>query len=117
MSADQDPAELYEPDAFDGMVNGHAGRFDVFSRFLKANGLKNVYKHGDGGAAFEARMSAVDLPPAIVSGMKLRQRLPWVREHLASVTGRVDHSPNRLAVLALAELETVRVWRSGSRHR
>ena len=73
-------------------------RFAVFAKFLKTNGLHNVFRHGDGGAAFDARMSGVELPPAIVSGMKLRQRLPWVREHVASVTGRAPDSAKRLAV-------------------
>jgi hypothetical protein len=98
LSVDQNPADYYDPNAYDDMISGHAERFAVFARFLKANGLHNVFRHGDGGAAFDARMSAVDLPPAIVSGMKLRQRLPWVREHVASVTGRAHESPKRLAV-------------------
>jgi hypothetical protein len=98
LSVEQNPAEFYDSNAYDEMISGHAARFAVFARFLKANGLHNVFRHGDGGAAFDARMSEVELPPAIVSGMKLRQRLPWVREHVASVTGRIPDPTKRLAV-------------------
>jgi len=93
-----DPADLYDESAYSAMLSGHARRFDAYAQFLQTNGLRNVFTHGDGGAAFDERMSAVELPPAIVSSMKLRQRMPWVREHLASAAGRARHSPNRLVV-------------------
>jgi len=98
LTVDHDPVRLYDAAAYDRMVSGHAGRFAVLARFLKANGLHNVYRHGDGGAAFDARMAAVELPEAVVSGVKLRQRLPWVREHVASEAGDIEDSPKGVTV-------------------
>jgi len=77
---DHDPSEIYDRSDYAGMLSGHARRFDVYSRFLRSNGLQNVFTDGDGGAAFEQRMSAVQFAPAIVSGTKLHRRIPWVRE-------------------------------------
>jgi len=82
MSADQEPRDLYDSSACSAMLSGHAGRFAAYAGFLRKNGLRNVFSDGDGGAAFEARMATTELPPAIISSMKWRQRLPWVRESL-----------------------------------
>jgi hypothetical protein len=82
MSADQDARDLYESSDYSAMVTGHARRFATYAQFLQSNGLRNVFSDGDSGAAFEARMAKVDLPPPIVSSLRWSQRLPWMREHL-----------------------------------
>lgn len=47
------------------MLNGHKERFDRFVGFLDKNGLENTFTHGDGGAAFDLRLGALDLPPSL----------------------------------------------------
>ena len=98
LTVDQEPRDFYDRAAYTGMTKGHDGRFEVYARFLESNGLRNVFSHGDGGAAFEARMSAVELPPAISSSMGLRQRVPWVREYLGFAATRLLTRSNTLAV-------------------
>jgi hypothetical protein len=82
MADDQGARDLYESSDYSAMVTGHARRFATYAQFLQNNGLRNVFSDGDSGAAFEAQMAKVDLPPPIVSSLRWRQRLPWVREHL-----------------------------------
>ena len=65
--AGQDPRDWYESSDYSAMLRGHPDRFAAYADFLNRNGLRNVFSDGDGGAAFEARMSAVDLPPRIAS--------------------------------------------------
>lgn len=65
LPADTDPAELYEKADFSALHNGHKERFDRFTAFLDKNGLENTFTHGDGGAAFEKQMAALELPPSI----------------------------------------------------
>ncbi|MFD9867890.1 polysaccharide pyruvyl transferase family protein [Streptomyces niveus] len=63
--ADIHPQELYDQADFSDMLNGHKERFDRFMGFLDRNGLENTFQHGDGGAAFDLRLGALDLPPSL----------------------------------------------------
>ncbi|WP_405618241.1 polysaccharide pyruvyl transferase family protein [Streptomyces sp. NBC_01511] len=63
--ADIHPQELYDQADYSEMVNGHKERFDRFVGFLDRNGLENTFTHGDGGAAYELRLGALDLPPSL----------------------------------------------------
>ncbi|MFG2170912.1 polysaccharide pyruvyl transferase family protein [Streptomyces niveus] len=63
--ADIHPQELYEQADYSEMVNGHKERFDRFVAFLDRNGLENTFTHGDGGAAYDLRLDALDLPPSL----------------------------------------------------
>jgi hypothetical protein len=83
MSPEQDPRDLYEQSDFSNMVTGHARRFATYTQFLAKNGLRNTFSDGDAGAAFEARMATVDLPPPIVSSAQWKDRTPWMREYAA----------------------------------
>ncbi|MCI3269696.1 hypothetical protein [Streptomyces cylindrosporus] len=67
-------------------------RFERFEGFLDRNGLRNTFTHGDGGAAFEARMSALTFPPGI---------RPWNDADLASLTSRFGWMQTRIAELSL----------------
>ncbi|CCK28747.1 hypothetical protein BN159_4368 [Streptomyces davaonensis JCM 4913] len=65
LTADTDPRDLYEAADFSAMIKGHGERFERITAFLTRNGLDNAYQHGDGGAAFDARMAGLDLPPSM----------------------------------------------------
>lgn len=89
-------AELYEQADFSGMLNGHKERFGRFTSFLERNGLENTFEHGDGGAAYDARLEALDLPPSIrlwdgSDDGALRYRISRLREQ----TVELQNSSNR----------------------
>ncbi|MFC8512316.1 polysaccharide pyruvyl transferase family protein [Streptomyces sp. NPDC057257] len=92
LPADLDPATLYEEADFTALTGGHVERFERFEGFLDRNGLRNTFTHGDGGAAFEARMSALTFPPGI---------RPWNDADLASLTSRFGWMQTRIAELSL----------------
>ncbi|MGW2515908.1 polysaccharide pyruvyl transferase family protein [Streptomyces sp. NPDC001617] len=89
---DLDPAALYEEADLTGLTGGHQERFERFTAFLDRNGLENTFTHGDGGAAFEARMKALNFPPAI---------RPWNEADLASLTSRFGWMQTRITELSL----------------
>ncbi len=82
-----DPAELYEAADFGDLVNGHKERFLRFTGFMEKNGLENAFTHGDGGAAFDARLAELSLPPAV---------RPWVDSDPESLRGRFSFMQSRL---------------------
>ncbi|MFI6350503.1 polysaccharide pyruvyl transferase family protein [Streptomyces sp. NPDC050560] len=63
--ADIPPEKLYEQADYRELTGGHRERFARMVAFLDRNGLRNTYTHGDRGAAFDARVAALDLPPSI----------------------------------------------------
>ena len=65
VAEDLDPARLYEQADFTQLVGGHQERFERFTGFLDKNGLQNTFTHGDGGVAFEKRMSSLTFPQGI----------------------------------------------------
>lgn len=86
-----DPAELYEAADFGDLVNGHKERFLRFTGFMERNGLENTFVHGDGGAAFDAAMAKLTLPPAVrpwtdSDPESLRSRFSWMRSRLEELT-------------------------------
>jgi hypothetical protein len=87
---DLDPARLYEESDFGPLVSGHQERFDRFTAFLEKNGLENTFTHGDGGAAFEARLRELDFPAGV---------RPWNEPDIESVTSRFGFLNGRLAEL------------------
>ncbi|MGW0616115.1 polysaccharide pyruvyl transferase family protein [Streptomyces sp. NPDC002765] len=89
---DLDPARLYEEADLTGLTGGHAERFERFTAFLGRNGLENTFTHGDGGAAFDARMKALSFPAGI---------RPWNDADLASLTSRFGWMQTRLAELSV----------------
>ncbi|MGW0787314.1 polysaccharide pyruvyl transferase family protein [Streptomyces sp. NPDC002911] len=88
---DIDPAELYEAADFGELVNGHKERFLRFTGFMERNGLENTFHHGDGGTAFDARMSQLALPPAV---------RPWTGTDLDSLSSRFSFMQSRMDELA-----------------
>lgn len=58
-------AFLYAKADFTALNAGHVERFDRFLRFLDHHGLEDTFRHGDGGAAFEARVAATKFPAAV----------------------------------------------------
>ncbi|MFD5632043.1 polysaccharide pyruvyl transferase family protein [Streptomyces sp. NPDC127072] len=65
LTADTDPRDLYEAADFSDLLKGHGERFDRITAFLDRNDLENTYQHGDGGAAYEARLATLDLPASL----------------------------------------------------
>jgi len=85
--ADIDPQELADAADFAPMFAGHRERFSRLSAFLDKNSLENTYSHGDRGAAFEAHLAELDLPPCIgvwdgSDDGGLRYRFAWLREQM-----------------------------------
>ncbi|GAB2752467.1 polysaccharide pyruvyl transferase family protein [Streptomyces bullii] len=88
---DLDPARLYEEADFSGLTGNHQTRFERFTAFLDRNGLENTFTHGDGGAAFDARMRALSFPPGI---------RPWNDTDMASLAPRLGWLSGRVAELS-----------------
>jgi hypothetical protein len=65
LPGDIHPMDLYEQADYGPLVSGHKERFDRFKEFLDRNSLENTFSHGDGGAAFDARLAALKLPPPV----------------------------------------------------
>ncbi|WP_443062453.1 polysaccharide pyruvyl transferase family protein [Streptomyces sp. NBC_00457] len=87
-----DPARLYEEADFAELTGGHQERFERFTGFLDRNGLRNTFTHGDGGAAFDARMRSLAFPAGI---------RPWNDADIASLTSRFGWLHSRIAELAV----------------
>ncbi|MEU8349004.1 polysaccharide pyruvyl transferase family protein [Streptomyces sp. NPDC048845] len=117
--AGTDPAELYEAADFGKLREGHRERFDRFMSFLDRNGLENTFAHGDGGAAYDARVASLDLPPALRAwdgspdGLlgyrisRLRQEVKRARSEQSALNERLEKVSKENAALArrLAALE------------
>ncbi|MEU9762277.1 polysaccharide pyruvyl transferase family protein [Streptomyces sp. NPDC047985] len=88
---DIDPADLYSEADFGPLKRGHRERFERFTGFLDKNGLENTFSHGDGGAAFEARMSKLAFPPGI---------RPWNGDGAAAMGDRLNWLQTQLTELA-----------------
>ena len=85
--ADIHPQELADAADYAPMLAGHRERFSRLSAFLDKNSLENTYSHGDRGAAFDAHVAKLDLPPCIgvwdgSDDGGLRYRLAWLREQM-----------------------------------
>jgi len=85
--ADIHPQELADAADYAPMLAGHPERFSRLSAFLDKNSLENTYSHGDRGAAFDAHLAELDLPPSIgvwdgSDDGGLRYRLAWLREQM-----------------------------------
>ncbi|MFF9319064.1 polysaccharide pyruvyl transferase family protein [Streptomyces sp. NPDC014735] len=99
---DIDPAELYAEADFGPLRRGHQERFERFTGFLDRNGLENTFSHGDGGAAFEARMSALAFPPGIRpwngdDAAAMGDRLNWLQTQLTELTAQNTQLKRQLA--------------------
>jgi hypothetical protein len=102
---DLDPAQLYEEADFGGLTGGHLERFERFTAFLDNNGLENTFTHGDGGAAFEARMRSLPFPAGI---------RPWNDADLASLTSRFGWLQSRISELSLDNAQLRRQLERGA---
>ncbi|MFB6713617.1 MULTISPECIES: polysaccharide pyruvyl transferase family protein [unclassified Streptomyces] len=99
--SDLDPAELYAEADFGPLTRGHQERFDRFMNFLDKNGLENTFTHGDGGAAFEERMSGLALPPGIrpwvgADASTMSARLGWLQSQLTDLTEQNNQLKRKL---------------------
>ncbi|MGP4084226.1 polysaccharide pyruvyl transferase family protein [Streptomyces sp. KR55] len=95
LPAETDPRELYEGADYSAMLKGHGERFDRIVAFLDRNGLQNTYTHGDGGAAFDARLAALELPASMPvwdgsDDGHMRYRIARLRERIATANARID---------------------------
>lgn len=120
LSAETDPRELSENADFTAMRKGHRERFERIVAFLDRNDLQNAYTHGDGGAAFDARLAALDLPPSMevwngADDGRMRYRMSALRERITATGVRVDKRVEeakrlrtRLAAAEKREAETAR---------
>jgi hypothetical protein len=105
LTPDLDPARLYEEADFTGLTGGHQERFERFTAFLDRNGLENTFTHGDGGAAFEARMRSLAFPPGI---------RPWNDADLPSLTSRFGWLQTRITELSLDNAQLRRELERGT---
>ncbi|WP_405872827.1 polysaccharide pyruvyl transferase family protein [Streptomyces sp. NBC_00005] len=105
LTAELDPAQLYEEADFTGFSGGHLERFERFTAFLDRNGLENTFTHGDGGAAFEARMKELTFPAGV---------RPWNDADLASLTSRFGWMHSRIAELSLDNAQLKRELERGA---
>ncbi|MDH6215660.1 polysaccharide pyruvyl transferase family protein [Streptomyces pseudovenezuelae] len=87
-----DPAALYAEADFSGLVGNHHERFERFTSFLDRNGLENTFTHGDGGAAYDARMKELTFPAGI---------RPWNDADVSSLTTRFGWLQSRITELSL----------------
>ncbi|WP_335937403.1 polysaccharide pyruvyl transferase family protein [Streptomyces sp. PTD5-9] len=99
---DIDPAQLHADADFGPLRRGHRERFDRFMGFLDRNGLENTFEHGDGGAAFEARMSALAFPPGIrpwtgADADVMGDRLNWLQSQLKELAAQNAQLKRQLA--------------------
>jgi hypothetical protein len=95
LPADTDPEDLYEHADFGAMLKGHNDRFQRLTSFLNKNDLQNTYDHGDSGAAFDARLAAMKLPPPLrlwdgSDDGALRYRFSRLREQHAQAARRIE---------------------------
>ncbi|MEU3253633.1 polysaccharide pyruvyl transferase family protein [Streptomyces sp. NPDC006997] len=95
LPADTDARELYEGADFSGLRKGHRERFERVVAFLDRNDLRNTYTHGDGGAAFDARLAGLDLPASLPvwdgsDDGHMRYRVARLRERLAAADARME---------------------------
>ncbi|MFD6419519.1 polysaccharide pyruvyl transferase family protein [Streptomyces sp. NPDC060194] len=88
---DVDPADLYEQADFSELVDGHRERFDRFTGFLDKNGLQNTFTHGDGGAAFDARLAKQSFPAGV---------RPWNDTGIDELAGRLAWLQGRVQELS-----------------
>ncbi|MFJ5725047.1 polysaccharide pyruvyl transferase family protein [Streptomyces sp. NPDC093149] len=100
--SDLDPAELYAEADFGPLTRGHQERFDRFMNFLDKNGLENTFTHGDGGAAFEERMSGLAFPPGIrpwvgADASTMSARLGWLQSQLTDLTEQNNQLKRKLS--------------------
>ncbi|MEV6105887.1 polysaccharide pyruvyl transferase family protein [Streptomyces sp. NPDC051940] len=78
---DIDPAELYDEADFSELTGGHPERFRRFADYLDRHGLENTFTHGDGGAAYDAKLGELTFPgPAV----------PWTGPEAADVSVRLN---------------------------
>ncbi|GAA4796323.1 polysaccharide pyruvyl transferase family protein [Streptomyces ziwulingensis] len=102
LPAETDPRELYEHADFSAMIDGHGERFERIVAFLDRNDLKNTYTHGDGGAAFDARMAGLDLPASMPvwdgsDDGQLRYRFSRLREQITAGTEKTREQARKQA--------------------
>ncbi|WP_416237876.1 polysaccharide pyruvyl transferase family protein [Streptomyces sp. NEAU-W12] len=95
LAADTDPRDLYEAADYSPMIKNHGERFERIVSFLDRNDLRNTYSHGDGGAAFDARLAALDLPASMPvwdgsDDGHMRYRVSRLRERIAVANTRID---------------------------
>ncbi|MET7450555.1 hypothetical protein ABZT03_01420 [Streptomyces sp. NPDC005574] len=89
LPADTDPRDLDDDAGFSAMIKGHGERFERITAFLDRNGPQNTYTHGDGGAAFDARLATLDLPASMPvwdrsDDGQTRYRLSRLRERITT---------------------------------
>jgi hypothetical protein len=100
--ADIHPQELADAADYAPMLAGHRERFSRLSAFLDKNSLENTYSHGDRGAAFDAHLAELDLPPCIglwdgSDDGGLRYRFAWLRAQLLAARSAAGQRDAELA--------------------
>jgi hypothetical protein len=100
--ADIDPQQLADAADYAPMIAGHRERFSRLTAFLDKNSLENTYSHGDRGAAFDAHLAELDLPPCLgvwdgSDDGGLRYRLAWLREQMLATRSAAAKRNAKLA--------------------
>lgn len=120
VTADLTVAELFAEADFTALTKGHKDRFDRFVGFLDRNGLENTFSHGDGGAAFDARLREITFAPAVrpwnEAGVDaVSARFHWLSARLEDLTERNAALETRLAKSLTGPAAATSVYRRARR--
>lgn len=86
LTPDTDIAALYAAADYGPMVEGHRARYETYVAYLARNGLAEGLFDPDRSAAFDARLAAVDFPPAVHAspsgrGSRIAGRVRRLKRH------------------------------------
>jgi hypothetical protein len=98
--SDVDAADLYEAADYGPLVVGHPARFRTFAAFLARHGLDHVFAHDGAEEAYEARVSAVELPSPVGIGSLVAS--PGPRQQVRRLRYRVLRGMKTSPIRALA---------------
>ena len=101
VEADTAPQTLLEEADYGPLRSNHAERFRRYVDFLDRNGLRNTFSHGDSGAAWDAELATLDLPPSLTAwdghdDGALGYRVAWLREQVGQARRGQDKATARV---------------------
>ena len=119
-AAKLDAAGLYEEADFTAFNEGHQGRFETFSSFLRENGISTVFDQGKANPAYDRAIAALPLPRQVrlldepaSTGPLYRLRRRW-RQTNYRFSAPVPHAPASLGEAAGAAIDRIITRRTGA---
>jgi hypothetical protein len=87
-AADSDVTDFYEKADFTAFNAARQDRFDTYLKFLERNGIDHIFAHEGAEEEWDAKMDAVQLPPAVQTlaadektfRRDVAARLAWLRQ-------------------------------------